>query len=189
MKFFKDWFALLLISYICEFFFVVYWPLTFSLIWFLTFSNDLFGSVNNELDSTADTSNHEMQSAGLLHHSDGSSPEITQYSLEGFSLSVLPPDQMRMIGSINTLISEVIPLPLTMTTITLSVLCSSHIQYIIVLFPILVYTCYLRCAVISWFIIWMYSRMISCLWTMSIAVSTWERRVGTCSVSWINSKF
>ncbi|KAK1379694.1 BLISTER [Heracleum sosnowskyi] len=62
--------------------------------------------VNNDIDSTADTSNHEMQSAGLLHYSDGSSSEITQYSLEGFSLSVLPPDQTRMIGSINTLIAE-----------------------------------------------------------------------------------
>ncbi|KAL8104807.1 protein BLISTER isoform X2 [Apium graveolens] len=62
--------------------------------------------VNNELDSTPDTSNHEMHSAGLLHHSDASSSDITQYSLEGFSLSALPPDQMRMIGSINTLISE-----------------------------------------------------------------------------------
>lgn len=62
--------------------------------------------VNNDIDSTADTSNLEMQSAGLLHHSDGSSSEIRQYSLEGFSLSVLPPDQMRMIESINTLISE-----------------------------------------------------------------------------------
>lgn len=62
--------------------------------------------VNNEIDSAADTSNHELQSAGLLHQNNGSSSEITQYSLEGFSLSVLPPDQMRMIGSINTLISE-----------------------------------------------------------------------------------
>lgn len=55
--------------------------------------------VNNDVDSAASTSNHEMQSAG-------SSSEITQHSLEGFSLSVLPPDQMRMIGSINTLLSE-----------------------------------------------------------------------------------
>lgn len=62
--------------------------------------------VNNEIDSAADTSNHELQSAGLLHQNNGSSSEITQYSLEGFSLSVFPPDQMRMIGSINTLISE-----------------------------------------------------------------------------------
>ncbi|KAL1806374.1 hypothetical protein ACET3Z_029442 [Daucus carota] len=62
--------------------------------------------VNNYTDSTVDTSNNEMQSDGLLHHSDGSSPENRQFSLEGFSLSVLPPDQMRMIGSIETLISE-----------------------------------------------------------------------------------
>lgn len=75
----------------------------------LTLPNDLFDTVNNYTDSTVDTSNNEMQSDGLLHHSDGSSPENRQFSLEGFSLSVLPPDQMRMIGSIETLISEVIP--------------------------------------------------------------------------------
>lgn len=61
--------------------------------------------VDVDVDATPDTSNHEIHSVALLNESDASSPEIRQYNLEGLSLGV-PPDQMRMIQNINTLISE-----------------------------------------------------------------------------------
>lgn len=91
--------------------FVLYGSLlTLPFIQFLIVSCDFLDSVDVDVDATLDTSNHEIQSVALLNESDASSPEIRQYSLEGLSLGV-PPDQMRMIQNINTLISEVAPVP------------------------------------------------------------------------------
>lgn len=71
--------------------------------------NALDSADKDERNSTPETSNLEMHSTPLHNGSEGSSyllqPENTDFSLE--SPSSIPPDHLRTIQNINTLISEV----------------------------------------------------------------------------------